>query len=946
MKFLGFSISIFYILSSLFFVSPPIAHAESTDPFPPFSIEGNPDEDYHFNSFFPLLKYIRPRALKIFENRDRSREYEPLEICSGGDQRDLVCEVDNQTGEEIDGCDGGPVDICNRHSGEFHHTAYSGPNGSCSAKANPDLGGTTRGKCSYLKRPSISRTIKGTDYSGDVLTFNKLQNEANAYSFVGNPENPITYGAHQLMFDFNEKIILQLMVVKRAKETKSTLEQTGEWPLGWVDWGYEVEIDDDLNPDTPKVKKKLIDIHDALPGGVSGAGLAIIEADDDFFLTGGNLDIISDVTSEKKLVAETVANELSRSRPAQWAIDLSQAPMYPPSFRQGFVRPSICKWNFCCPNPDKCPLPTELLIGTRRGLYYDISISQAFNASLAELMVSYPLNQSVRIFKDLAATNPLIRFAGSSSINAIPSAIHERLYEEQKDGCLKYIPWSNWAYFGQHIDYLNIDDFLGPNRTCPDYAIAPALTKDPGGAYPSSSLFWLLNLIWGEKTDEVDQNKFHLITVPEAMGQSIEEIQQTYYDTRDTLTELERIKEFNEDLSSTIDDEADKLLIGKSMNAADPRRRMAYYTCNDDMFSSQDKTSVEAYALGTRIGCFDTTTAPEGKCNGQLFAQLIEGTSYQSSSPKGEEYFNTYIKDNLTPELMNTYAAAEQETGVPCEILAGIHFVEASNHPEGSLVSGRKLGTPEPDAGGKVFRSLLETAVYAGGHLKGKVGGTISDAQTAITALSRYNGGGNSNCQLGYPYPIPYGGCPRQFEGEDDPYPTSFIDSKHDNMYLLYCADHTACVPQIFQRPGSFTVAINVYNSITKSGYENSELPPTQVNPPPPPVNPPGGGTAPPGFFPRSCGPESISTALGCLPYTRDAFTSTLLGFVVGISGAIALISMLIATFLIMTAGSNAEQLKKGKELFSAAVMGLLFLIFSVSLLRIIAGDIIRLPGF
>ena len=55
---------------------------------------------------------------------------------------------------------------------------------------------------------------------------------------------------------------------------------------------------------------------------------------------------------------------------------------------------------------------------------------------------------------------------------------------------------------------------------------------------------------------------------------------------------------------------------------------------------------------------------------------------------------------------------------------------------------------------------------------------------------------------------------------------------------------------------------------------------------------------------------------------------------------------MLIATVQIMTAGGNAEQLQKGKELFTSAIIGLLFLIFSVSLLRMIAGDIINLPGF
>ena len=55
---------------------------------------------------------------------------------------------------------------------------------------------------------------------------------------------------------------------------------------------------------------------------------------------------------------------------------------------------------------------------------------------------------------------------------------------------------------------------------------------------------------------------------------------------------------------------------------------------------------------------------------------------------------------------------------------------------------------------------------------------------------------------------------------------------------------------------------------------------------------------------------------------------------------------MLAATIQIMTGGDNAEQVKKGKELFTGAITGLLFIVFSVTLLKIIAGDIIQLPGF
>lgn len=926
------------------FLSPPPTRADSTPPFAPFTVEGNPDEEYTFEEIFPLFKYVKPRYLKIFENRDRSRDYDPYMLCPGGDARDYVCAVDNQSGEEVDGCDGGIVAICNRNSGEYVKDAESGPNGSCSAQANPELKGVTRGRCSYKQRPSISNLIKGTDFSGEVLVFPKLQNEANAYGFAGEAENPITYGSHQLMLQSGDKSLLQLMVVVRAKQTQDTLASTGEWPLGWVDWGYK-----DKN-----MSKNLISIYSEIPGELTSAGLKVVEAEDIFLATNADLKRVVDQSSAKQLIIDRVARELAKPNPAEWALDLSTVPLYSPSFRQGFVRPTICVWNVCCPkNPDKCWVPDFVLVGVRRGLYYDISISQAYNAAVQELFVTYPLVQAVEKFKEISSSNPLVRFATSAAKDAVPSKIHDTLYNEMKDGCLKFVPWSNWKYFTQWIDYLEPDKPLGGDSRCLNYQLQPELTKDPGAAYPTANTSWLLELFWngwgdGGRIDEVEVVKYHLITVPEAMGQSISDFQGYSYDTRDTLIDLENVKDFNADLSNTVDDEDELLYAGKHGSIAASRRYYGLYPCADDLFSDQQLTTVKDYSEGKRDGCQLTSeeVVPEGKCDGQLFGKLIAGSKYEKSSPKGETYFNSYVKGNLTPELMNTYAAAEKETGVPCEILAGIHFVEAGNSPDGSLVSGRKIGTPEPDAGGKVFHSLLETAKYAGEHLKGKVGGNIADVETAITALSRYNGGGNSNCQLGYPYPIPYGGCPRAFEGEDDPYPMSFVDSKHDAMYLLYCADHTACVPQIFERPGSFTVALNVYNSITKSGYENSELPEEQENPAPPPTTPSGGSSGSSGFFPKSCGPESLSTALGCLPYTREAFVAALLGFLVGIAGAIALVTMLIATIQIMTAGDDSKKLQSGRDLFFSAVAGLLFLIFSVSLLRLIAGDIIKIPGF
>jgi len=921
-KFFSNIAFIFIVLFTLFFRYVPQIQAIWTSPFPPFSVEGNPDEDYFFG-IFQLFKYVNPPDLEIYENREVARNYEALEVCSGGDHRDMECD------DAGDGCDGGDVELCHRGGGGSARTAHSG-NGSCKIPKNG-----TVGICEYNQRPNVKNSVGGTDFSSNnSLAFPKIQSEQLAYDNVGT-DNPITWGSQQNALDQSTKYLYRLMVLSRAAQTKKTVDSTREWPLGWVDWGY-------ITPNG----KTLLEIHAEIPQEIMSATEKIVESKDEFYLSGGDLSKMKNTSKESTIIINAISRVGYHIPSPMWIVDLNQTPLFPPSYRQGYIRPSICVWDQCCLTP-RCPVPEELLVGNKRGLYYDTSISQTYSAALQNMFNLFPLDTGIKMYQEIIKKNPLVRYLNTSSPRAIPPNIKIDLNIITKDTCIDYVYWRTWLHFGNLMDYLDENEPMGPNLTCPTYHImSQELKKETAGATAVSGLQYLMGLLWNKKVDQVDDITYHLITIPDAMGQSIQEIQQTVYDSRDTLNELDAVKEYNESLSNTVQDDGTGLWGGKSLGPADAKRRIANYSCDDEMFSAQTSTGIEAYALGTRIGCYDTTQVPTGKCDGQLFGKLIAGSKYENSSAKGTQYFDSFIKGNLTPELMNTYAAAEKETGVPCEILAGIHFVEANNNLNGSLVSGRKIGTPEPDAGGKVFHSLLETATYAGNHLKGKVGGNLKDVKSIITALSRYNGGGNSNCQSGYPYKIPYSGCPRAFEGEDDPYPTNFLDNKHNNMYLLYCADYTACAPQVFERPGSFTVALNVYNALTKGGYEATQLPPNQLNPTPAPIVTSAGNSNSSGFFPKSCGPQSLSTALGCLPYTRDAFVSTLLTFIVGLSGGVALVIMLIATIQIMTAGGNAEQLKKGKELFTSAVVGLLFLIFSVSLLRIIAGDIIKLPGF
>jgi hypothetical protein len=95
-----------------------------------------------------------------------------------------------------------------------------------------------------------------------------------------------------------------------------------------------------------------------------------------------------------------------------------------------------------------------------------------------------------------------------------------------------------------------------------------------------------------------------------------------------------------------------------------------------------------------------------------------------------------------------------------------------------------------------------------------------------------------------------------------------------------------------------------------------------------------------------STGARGIDTAIGCIPIENS---SGLLGFIlrwaIGIGGGIAFILIIISGFMIMTASGNPEKLQAGKELMTSAIMGLIMLIFSVFLLKIIGVDILGLSG-
>lgn len=97
---------------------------------------------------------------------------------------------------------------------------------------------------------------------------------------------------------------------------------------------------------------------------------------------------------------------------------------------------------------------------------------------------------------------------------------------------------------------------------------------------------------------------------------------------------------------------------------------------------------------------------------------------------------------------------------------------------------------------------------------------------------------------------------------------------------------------------------------------------------------------------PTKPGTGGIETALGCVPTDPKAFLEKSLPVVFGASGGVAFLLMIMGAFQMITSAGNPDSVKKGREQFNSAIIGLLFILFSVLLLQVVGFNILNIPGF
>lgn len=90
----------------------------------------------------------------------------------------------------------------------------------------------------------------------------------------------------------------------------------------------------------------------------------------------------------------------------------------------------------------------------------------------------------------------------------------------------------------------------------------------------------------------------------------------------------------------------------------------------------------------------------------------------------------------------------------------------------------------------------------------------------------------------------------------------------------------------------------------------------------------------------------TLTTAIGNINTDPASFVKSIFSLVLGISGGVALILIIISGYRLMASQGNPEQVQGAREMLTSAIVGLLFIIFAFVILQIIGVNILCIPGF
>lgn len=99
-------------------------------------------------------------------------------------------------------------------------------------------------------------------------------------------------------------------------------------------------------------------------------------------------------------------------------------------------------------------------------------------------------------------------------------------------------------------------------------------------------------------------------------------------------------------------------------------------------------------------------------------------------------------------------------------------------------------------------------------------------------------------------------------------------------------------------------------------------------------------------YYPSTPEVSKNWTVFGCLDTAPGGFVSQIYQIIVSISAGFALLAFIYGGFTVLTSGGDPQRVRSGKNIIMGAIFGILLIVFSVFLLRLIGFEIIKIPGF
>lgn len=91
---------------------------------------------------------------------------------------------------------------------------------------------------------------------------------------------------------------------------------------------------------------------------------------------------------------------------------------------------------------------------------------------------------------------------------------------------------------------------------------------------------------------------------------------------------------------------------------------------------------------------------------------------------------------------------------------------------------------------------------------------------------------------------------------------------------------------------------------------------------------------------------EGIWTAVGCISQDPKDMISKLVNIGIGILGGIFLLRVLAAGFTLTISQGDVKKTTEAKDMITESVIGVLFILFSVTILQFIGSGVLKIPGF